>query len=73
MTGRENYDRAMNLRMILAALIALLLIVVDWLAFHDLAEAHTLRDWLMLLASILVFAYLAQDIVGQKSIGPDGT
>ena len=63
----------MNMRMALAALIALLLVVVDWLAFHDLAEAHTLREWLMLLASLLVFVYLARDLLGQKSIGPDGT
>lgn len=62
----------MNTRTILAGLIALVLIGVDWLAFHDLAEAHTLRDWLTLLATALVFIYLARDIA-QKSIGPDGT
>ena len=63
----------MKLRTIVAAVIALLLIGVDWLAFHDLAEAHTLRDWLTLLASALVLIYLAGDIASQKSIGPDGT
>ena len=34
---------------------SLLLLAVDWLAFHDLREPHTVRDWLMLVASALVF------------------
>ncbi|HYK96822.1 MAG TPA: hypothetical protein VEU77_00370 [Candidatus Acidoferrales bacterium] len=63
----------MKLRTIVAAVIAVLLIGVDWLAFHDLAEVHTLRDWLTLLASVLVLIYLAWDIASQKSIGPEGT
>ena len=25
-----------------------LLLVVNWLAFHDIRQAHTVRDWLML-------------------------
>jgi O-antigen ligase len=33
----------------------LLLLFVDWLAFHDYLEPHTVRDWLMLVASLLVF------------------
>lgn len=33
----------------------ILLIVVDVLTFHDLQEAHTTRDWLTLVASVLVF------------------
>jgi hypothetical protein len=35
-----------------------LLLAVDWLMFHDLFEPHSVRDYLTLLASILVFAYL---------------
>ncbi len=33
-----------------------LLAIADGLAFHDLFEPHTVRDWLMLAGSILVFA-----------------
>lgn len=33
----------------------LLLLAVNWLAFHDFRETHTVRDWMMLLASVLVF------------------
>jgi hypothetical protein len=34
---------------------ALLLLIVNWLAFHDLGEPHTVRDWLVLAASLLMF------------------
>ena len=40
---------------------SLLLLFVNWLAFHDIREAHTVRDWLMLLASILVFFQFARE------------
>ena len=30
-----------------------LLVLTDLLAFHDLFEPHTVRDWLMLAASVL--------------------
>jgi hypothetical protein len=36
----------------LAAAVVLLLLA-DFLAFHDLFEPHTVRDWLMLAASAL--------------------
>ena len=39
---------------VLMTVASLLLLFVDWLAFHDFREAHTGRDWLTLLASILV-------------------
>jgi hypothetical protein len=38
-----------------------LLLVVNWLAFHDFREAHTVRDWLMLLASVLVFIQFGRE------------
>jgi hypothetical protein len=41
---------------------SLLLLVVNWLAFHDFREAHTVRDWLMLLASILVLFQFAREV-----------
>ena len=33
-----------------------LLLVADFLAFHDLLEPHSIRDWVMLVASILAVA-----------------
>lgn len=39
---------------------SLLLLAGNWLAFHDFREPHTVRDWLMLLASILVFIQFAR-------------
>ncbi len=46
-----------NVLMIAASI---LLLMVNWLAFHDLREAHTLRDWLMLVASVLVLVQFAR-------------
>jgi hypothetical protein len=40
---------------------SLLLLFVNWLAFHDLHETHTVRDWLMLIASLLVFLRFARE------------
>lgn len=51
-----------NLLMLVASL---LLLFVDWLAFHDLREVHTIRDWLMLIASILVFLKFAREFWNQ--------
>jgi hypothetical protein len=31
----------------------ILLLLADLLAFHDLFEPHTIRDWLMLTATVL--------------------
>jgi hypothetical protein len=39
---------------------SLLLLLVDWLAFHDLLEVHTVRDWLMLVATALVLIEFAR-------------
>jgi len=41
----------------LAAAVVLLLLA-DMLAFHDLFEPHTVRDWMMLAASVLAMAAL---------------
>ncbi len=40
----------------------LLLLFVNWLAFHDFLEPHTVRDWLMLVASALVFLQFGRTI-----------
>lgn len=39
---------------------AVLLLGVNWLAFHDVFEPHTVRDWLALLASVLVWIQFAR-------------
>jgi hypothetical protein len=33
---------------------AILLLLADFLAFHDLFEPHTVRDWVMLAGSALL-------------------
>jgi len=52
-----------NLLMITASL---LLLAVNWFAFHDFREAHTVRDWLMLFASVLVFIQFAREFRKQN-------
>ncbi len=44
----------LNLNNVLMLTASLLLVLVNWLAFHDFREAHTVRDWLMLIASGMV-------------------
>lgn len=44
-----------------------LLLAVNWLAFHDLFEPHTVRDWMMLVASILVLIQFAREFWKQNS------
>lgn len=51
----------LNLNDLLVLIISLLLLFVNWLAFHDFREAHTVRDWLMLSASVLVFLKFAEE------------
>ena len=45
---------------LLIAVVTLLLVAVNWLAFHDFRESHTARDWLMLFASVLVLIHFAR-------------
>jgi len=42
-----------------------LLLIADALAFHDLLEPHTVRDWLMLAGSALAVAALLGGPVGK--------
>lgn len=51
----------LNMDSLIMLAAGLLLLVVNWLAFHDLYEAHTVRDWLMLLASVLVLVQFARE------------
>jgi len=41
----------------------LLLLVVNCLAFHDFREAHTVRYWLMLVASALIFIHFGREFL----------
>jgi hypothetical protein len=47
---------------------SILLLFVNWLAFHDIREPHTVRDWLMLIASALVIIQFAR-IFWSRSMG----
>lgn len=51
----------MKTNKVLMWIITLLLLFVDWATFHDFLEPHTPRDWLTLLASILVIFYFAKE------------
>ena len=55
---RKNMWNLDNLLMLVASF---LLLAVNWLAFHDFHETHTVRDWLMLIASVLVFLKFAKE------------
>jgi len=50
----------MNKLLILGTTVSLLM--VNFLAFHDLHEPHTFRDWLTLFASSLVFVYFGRQL-----------
>ena len=39
-----------------------LLLIVNWFTFHDFREPHSARDWLMLLASALVFIRFGSEL-----------
>ena len=41
----------------------LCLLVVIWFTFHDFHEPHTMRDYLTLLASILVFFCFGDELL----------
>jgi hypothetical protein len=45
--------------MVSLAAAVVLLLLADLLAFHDLFEPHTVRDWLMLAATALAVVGLA--------------
>jgi hypothetical protein len=55
----------LSLNHLLVLVASLLLLFVNWLAFHDFHEAHTVRDWLMLIASVLVFFKFASEFWNQ--------
>jgi len=54
---------------VLMLVASVLLLAVNWLAFHDWREVHTVRDWLMLVASLLVFLQVVRAF-WQRNLGP---
>ncbi len=63
----------MKWSMLSLAAATVLLLLADALAFHDLFEPHTVRDWLMLVASALVVVGVVGRTAGQVgSIGERG-
>lgn len=57
-------------RPLIAVLMLLSLAAVDVLTFHDLFEPHTVRDYLTLAASLLVFVYVVLEYLrGRKTSG----
>ncbi len=56
----------MDLKKWLVVAIIVLLLALDFLSFHDIFEMHSLRDWLTLLLSILVFFYFAKVYLEKK-------
>ncbi len=52
----------LNFDYLLMLAITILLLFVNWLAFHDFNETHTVRDWLMLVASVLVFIKFGMEL-----------
>jgi hypothetical protein len=57
MIGEAWYNRVISLSKLLLGVTLVLLVIVNFLAFHDFFEAHTFRDWLMLAGSITFFIY----------------
>jgi hypothetical protein len=47
---------------------AVLLLAVDWFAFHDIREPHTFRDYLTLAASMLVFFRVGCELVHNSMV-----
>jgi hypothetical protein len=51
----------------------LCLFAVDWFAFHDFREPHTVRDYLTLVASLLVFFHFGKEVVGKEQVTATST
>jgi hypothetical protein len=53
-------------------LVVLLLLLADFLAFHDLFEPHTGTEWIVLAASVLaVIALAGESIARLRAVDPD--
>jgi hypothetical protein len=63
------FDETGSMRKILTlGAASFLFLAVDWLAFHDIREPHTFRDYLTLLASFLVFLSFGLELLGKVNV-----
>lgn len=51
----------MQSKKVLMITLVFVMLIVDFLAFHDIFEPHTVRDWLTLTMSVLIMLYLISD------------
>jgi len=64
--GKElEMKKFLNLNNVFVLTASLLLLFINWLAFHDFRESHTVRDWLMLITSALILFKFAKDLWNQ--------
>ena len=63
----------MKLKLSLICTASLLLVLTHWLAFHDIHESHTVRDWLVLLASGLVLLQFGLELLPVRRQDHRGT
>jgi hypothetical protein len=62
-----------NMRKLVTLGIAVfVLLFVDWLALHDWRELHTVRDYLTLFASPLVFVYVGMHLLRRERANGTG-
>lgn len=54
--------KQLHVNTLLILMAGMLLLAVNWLAFHDIDEVHTVRDWLTLAASVLVLAKFSLEL-----------
>jgi DNA-binding CsgD family transcriptional regulator len=64
--GKElKMKKFLSLNNVLVLTASLLLLFINWLAFHDVHEAHTVRDWLMLITSAFILLKFAKELWNQ--------
>ena len=65
-------ERETMQRLVTLGMAVFLLLFVDWLTFHDWREPHTVRDYLTLLASLLVFIHMVMQLLGKEHANDTG-
>src|SRR5260221_13874486 len=66
-TEGENMQKLVTL-----GIAVFVLLFVDWLTLHDWREPHTVRDYLTLFASLLVFVYVGMQLLGREHANGTG-
>lgn len=52
----------------IASIIAVLLII-NFLTFHDFFETHTVKDWMIIFVSVLIFVYFTKISFKKANLG----